>query len=224
MSRMTPRSWSLVVWLRLIVAGCAFASVTPGAGAANDSKALVYRWVDEHGVIHYGDRVPPQYSQQETTVLNGQGVEVGRVSAEKSPAQMEAFAREQEELHKQKQHDDFLLTTYTSIEDIEQLRDERLQQLKGQRVAAEQYVAGLHDRLLALQARAMLFKPYNDGQEARRMPDDLAEQLVRTLNEIRTQRNALTSKDQQETAVRAQFQADIDRYRELRAASTAAAH
>jgi hypothetical protein len=211
------------MWLRLVAAGYALACVTLTAAAANDSKGpVVYRWVDEHGVVHYGDRVPPQYAQREASVLNSQGVEVGRLSAEKTSEQLDAANHEQEELRKQRQHDDFLLATYTSVADIEQLRDERLQQLKGQRVSAEQYLAGLHERLLALQARAMLFKPYSAADQAQRMPDDLAEQLVRTLNEIRTQRTALAAKDRQESAVRAQFQADIDRYRELHAASTAA--
>jgi Domain of unknown function (DUF4124) len=220
---MTLMICSRLFWLRLIAGGYAMACVTLAAGATNDSKGpLVYRWVDEHGVVHYGDRVPPQYSQKEATVLNHQGVEVGRLSAEKSSEEVEAATREQEQLRKQKQHDDFLLTTYTSVEDIEQLRDERLQQLKGQRVAAEQYIAGLHERLLGLQARAMVFKPYSSTSQARRLPDDLAEQLVRTLNEMRTQRTALAAKDEQESSVRAQFQADIDRYRELRSANTAA--
>jgi hypothetical protein len=204
--------------LALVATGFALACVPLGASAANDAKGtVVYRWVDEHGVVHYGDRVPPQYAQKEATVLNDQGVEVGRLSAEKTPEELQASEREEEQLQRQKQHDEFLLTTYTSVADIEQLRDERLEQLKGQRVAAEQYIAGLHERLMTLQARAMEFKPYNAESQARRMPDDLAEQLVRTVNEMRSQRNALAAKDQQESAVRTQFQADIDRYRELRA-------
>jgi len=36
----------------------------------------------------------------------------------------------------------------------------------------EQYLENLHSRLSVLQTRAMLFKPYNPRQEARRMPDD----------------------------------------------------
>ena len=49
------------------------------------------------------------------------------------------------------------------------------------------------------------------------MPDDLAENLVRTVNELRVQSSALTAKSTEETALRAQFQADIERYRELHA-------
>ncbi len=208
-------------WLPLFVAGFSIACFSAGttvldAAPSDSSKGgVVYRWVDEHGVVHYGDRVPPQYAQKEATILNGQGVEVGRLTAERSSAELQTAEREREALERQKQHDDFLMTTYTSVHDIEALRDERLAQLKGQRLAAEQYVAQLHERLLALQARAMLFKPYNTELRAHRLPDDLAEQLVRTLNEMRVQRTALGTRDAQEAAVRAQFQADIDRYREL---------
>jgi hypothetical protein len=49
------------------------------------------------------------------------------------------------------------------------------------------------------------------------MPDDLAENLVRTVNELRAQNAAFASKNAEEAQLRAQFQADIERYRELHA-------
>lgn len=191
------------------------------AHAANktQSGAVSYKWVDENGVVHYGDRVPPQYSKQESIILNSQGVEIGHTEAQKTPEQIAEEQRRAAELLRQKQHDAFLLTTYTSVEDIEALRDERLDQISGQRRAAELYMEGLHSRLTNLQARALKFKPYSSNPKAPRMPDDLAEDLVRTLNEIRTQKKALAARDAEEKALRAQFQADIERYQELRQAS-----
>ncbi len=206
----------------------AIASLLPAAMAllltslpahAGNSGPPVYRWVDEKGVVHYGDRVPPQYAQQESALLNHQGVEVGHTAAQKTPAQLEQEARQQQLVAQQKQRDAFLLTTYTSVKDIEQLRDERLEQMAAQRTAAEQYVASLHERLLGLQTRAESFKPYSAEKKARRMPDDLAEELVHTLNEIRGQRDALAAREREEQEIRTQFQSDIDRYRELRAAA-----
>ncbi len=47
------------------------------------------------------------------------------------------------------------------------------------------------------------------------MPDDLAEDLMRTLNEMRAQNDALRPRMKRKTALRTQFQADIDRYKEL---------
>lgn len=194
----------------LLCAACGFAQGAAGKGE------VAYRWVDEKGVVHYGDRIPPQYATQESVMLNKQGVEIGRTEAQKTPEQLAEEQRAERERQRQKQHDAFLLTTYTSVKDIESLRDERLEQIRGQRRAAEQYIENLHGRLAALQARAFNFKPYSDRPDARRMPDDLAEDLVRTLNELRTQKNALAARDAEEAALRAQFQADIDRFTELR--------
>lgn len=216
---------AMPVWVRL-VAGCAIAMLAvAGVGEAAPKKSpkskgtLSYRWVDENGVVHYGDSVPPQYANQETVVLNEQGIEVGRSSAQKSPEELAKEAERAAAAARQHQHDQFLLTTYTSVRDIEQLRDQRLEQLKGQRLAAELYIEGLESRLSGLQARAMKFKPYSQNPNAHRMPDDLAEEIVRTLNEVNSQRKALEAKAEEEEALRAQFQADIERYKELRSAS-----
>ena len=197
-----------------LAVSCGLACAATNTGSGRSS----YRWVDEHGLVHYGDSIPPQYSQQESSVLNQQGVEVNRHEAQKTLAQLEEDARLGAVRVQQKQRDTFLLTTYTSVKDIEQLRDERLEQKQGQRVASEQYIATLHERLMGLQARAMTFRPYNTAANARRMPDDLAEDVVRTLNEVRSQHSALKRRDADESAMRTQFQADIDRYKELHTA------
>lgn len=202
---------ALAIGLLAAVVGCA----TSAAAATQDSHGVAYKWTDEKGVVHYGDTLPPEYSKAESSILNRQGVEVRRLEAQKTSEQLAAERAQQDALTRQKQHDAFLMSTYTSVADIEALRDERLQQIRGQRSAAEQYVEGLHSRLAALQARAMVFKPYNSQPSARRMPDDLAEDLVRTMNEMRVQRGALAAKDREELTLRSQFQTDIERYREL---------
>src|SRR5471030_651677 len=200
--------------------GLAVLLVGTGLVHAQDSKdkaPVAYRWVDEKGVVHYGDRIPAQDTQKEHAILNREGVEVGRSDAQKSPAQIaEESRRDQEQLRLQ-QHDSFLLTTYTSAKDIEDLRDARLEQLNGQHLAAEQYVENLNTRLAALQSLAITFKPYSARPNARRMPDDVAENLVRALSELRTQRNTLAAKDKEEQAVRTEFNGDIQRYKDLRA-------
>jgi Domain of unknown function (DUF4124) len=204
---------------RILIGVLSVVAVANVASGGNDKGNVAYRWVDDQGVVHYGDRIPPQYAQKEHSVLNSQGVEVRRLDAQKTPEQLAAEERVRQGIIRQKQHDSFLLTTYTSVKDIEALRDVRLAQLQGQRVAAEQYVEGLHSRLGALQKRAMTLKPYSSRPDARRMPDDLAEDLVRTLNELRTQDNVLVTKGEEETTLKAQFQADIERYQELHAAT-----
>ncbi len=166
-------------------------------------------------------RAADEYAQSERRVLNNQGVEVQRVGAEKNAEQLAEQRKHDREIEARAQHDSFLKTTYTSTKDIERLRDERVDQLNGQITAANAYIDSLNARLKTLQERAMHFKPYNTNPDARRMPDDLAEQLVRTANEVRSQRKSLDRRHQEALALRAQFDADISRYRELTANSGA---
>jgi Domain of unknown function (DUF4124) len=200
----------------LVLGLAALAPAGAAAATGNGSNnPVTYRWVDEQGVVHYGDSIPPQYAEKEHALLNKQGVEIAHTAAQLTPEQVAAEAQAQAEALKQQQHDNFLVTTYTSVKDIEALRDVRLDQLQGQRTAAEQYVENLHSRLVALQTRAKHFRPYNSRPDAHRMPDDVAEDLVHTLNEMRTQSNALRAKNEEVSALKAQFELDIDRYREL---------
>jgi hypothetical protein len=214
---------SMRPWLLLCVVLLACASAANAAAPASSTvskKGIAYRWVDENGVVHYGDHVPPEYADKDRSLLNGQGVEVAHIEGERTPEQLKAEQAARAAENAQKQHDHFLMTTYTSVKDIEALRDERLDQMKGQRVAAEQYVDSLRVRLAALQSRALGYAPYSSTPGARRMPDDLAENLVRTVSELRSQNASFAAKNAEEEQLRAQFQADIERYRELHTVRT----
>jgi hypothetical protein len=180
-----------------------------------------YKWVDEHGVTHYGDSVPAQYSQREHSVLNSQGLEVQKRLAEMSPKEAAEYRARQKEEARRKQHDMFLITTYPSVAEIENVRNARLDLINGQITAAEAYINSLATRVDGLKHRALNFAPYNTKPGARRMPDDLAEEMVRALSELRTQNFALTAKRTEFNNVKGQFDEDIKRYRELRGASSA---
>lgn len=196
----------------------ALACVAGPAMAQNGDKGgIAYRWVDEHGVVHYGDSVPPKYARDQRELLNSQGVVVGHVDAEKTPAQLAAQARARAQRQAQKQRDYFLLSTYASVKDIESLRDERLSQLQAQQVAAQQYVDSLQARLTSLESRAQQFKPYSSRSDAPRMPDELAQELVQTASEVRLQDQAIQARTEQEAQVRSQFQSDIQRFEQLKA-------
>jgi hypothetical protein len=192
-----------------------------GAGAAlaqnSDKGGVAYRWVDEHGVVHYGDTIPPQYARNSKQILNSEGVQIGQIDAEKTPQQLAAEAHARARRLAQQQHDYFLLSTYTSVKDIESLRDERLAQIEAQQTAAQQYVESLHSRLSSLQSRAQQFKPYSSRPDAARMPDDLAQELVQTLSEVHVQDQAIEARTEQEAQVKAQFQSDIERFEALKA-------
>ena len=206
------------ILLNLVALSTALGPALPSAaasGATSSSPSQTYRWIDDKGEIHYGDSVPTEYAGRERSVLNGQGVEVGHVDAPKTPAQLAAQAQAEELARQNAQRDQTLLSTYVSVKDIEALRDERLAQIDGQLQATSTYMESLASRLGALQERAQQFKPYSSDPNARRMPDDLAEDLVRTSNELHNQRKGLDDKRREQAEMRAQFESDIQRFREL---------
>lgn len=203
----------------LLLALACLAGPASAWAQSNSSKGEVtYRWVDEHGVVHYGDSVPAKYARDKRELLNSQGVVIGHVDAEMTPAQRAAAARARAKRLAQKQRDYFLLTTYASVKDIRSLRDERLSQLQAQQTAAQEYVQSLNSRLVSLESRAQQYRPYSSRPGAQRMPDELAQELVQTSSEVRLQDQAIEARREQEAQVRSQFQSDIERFEQLKAA------
>jgi hypothetical protein len=198
----------------------ALAAPVEAPATPTDSKgtAQSYKWVDADGTIHYGDRVPVEATGRERAVLNRQGIPVRELEAQKTIAEQEEDARREAESLRQRQHDQFLLTTYATAKDIEQLRDLRLGQIDGMLRAGWLYVDTLEGRLRDLQTRAFAFRPYSERPGAKRLPDDLAEDLVHTLNEAESQRRSLEAKRMEQEAMREQFEADIARFREIKLA------
>jgi Domain of unknown function (DUF4124) len=192
-------------------------ALTASVGVIAAQPGTVYKWTDDKGVVHYGDSVPSEYAQNERSMLNSQGVEVGHIEGTNNSAATAERARVAEAARQKAQHDQFLLATYLSAKDIEQLRDERLGQIEGQIKASAAYIDSLGTRMSALQDRAMHFKPYSTEPNAHKIPDELAEELVHVGDEARNQRRALDIKRKVEVDTRAQFEADIARYRELTA-------
>jgi len=209
------------LFLAMVLSGLMAVSVTLAATPTSNKGATTYKWVDENGVTHYGDHVPTEYSQREQTVLNSQGLELRRRQAEMSPKEAAEYAAKQKDEARRKQHDMFLISTYPSVKEIENVRDVRLDQINGQITAAEAYISSLTTRVEGLKTRALNFAPYNTKPGARRMPDDLAEEMVRAMSELRTQNSALTTKKAEHQGVVAQFDADIKRFKELRTSAAA---
>lgn len=215
------------VLIGLSMAGTADAEKQKSHAKSSSSKSssstnqTTYRWVDEQGITHYGDTVPAEYSQREQSVLNAQGVEVQKKQAEMSPAEAAAYTTKQKEDARRRQHDMFLVSTYSSVADIESIRDTRLDQINGQISASEGYITTLNTRVDGLKQRSLTYAPYNNKPGARRMPDDLAEEMVRALSELRTQNSALGQRRGELQNVIDQFDADIRRFRELRTSAAA---
>jgi len=194
-----------------------------GAASVHAGDGQLYRWVDQDGVVHFGDSIPPEYAKNERHVVNEYGVTVNTLPAQMNEEQLaekrrlEAMAEaEQKRAVELEQRDSILLDTYLSIDEIEALRNRRKELLDGQIRVTEIYLANLREKLKRLQTDASQFQPYNSDPSAPPIHDWLAKELSNTLNSILVYEKTLDDTRVQQTEIVAKFEADIDRFRHLK--------
>jgi hypothetical protein len=205
-----------VAWILCV---CALLAIRVAEGVPappSDGGRVLYKWVDASGVTHYGDRVPPEYASQEQHVLNSRGYEIERRDAQKTPEQVLADERKKLEAQQSQSRDRNLLNTFASVQEIERLRDQRVQLVADQIKVTNQFLETLNGRMKKMRADTLRYRPYSDDPKAPPMPDQMAEDLVRLTTDMRTQQQNLQQKRTEESSMSIQFESDIDRFKELK--------
>ncbi len=210
-------AWSV----RILLPSLVLAMIAGIADAQSESsKRKTYRWVDKNGQVHYGDSVPPEYAEQDRDVLNKQGVPVGReeglITPEEAAAQV-AAAKAAKDEQKRKTRDRVLLQTYQSVQELEVLRDNRLELVDASVTIQEQSLANLRAQRSKYQKQAARYAPVNKDPKAHPLPNELSVDLTRSSSDIQTQAANLDKRRLERENIRLNFEADIKRYKELRA-------
>jgi uncharacterized protein DUF4124 len=190
------------------------------ADAATDAKQKLYRWIDKNGQVHYGDSIPPEYAEQDRDVLNRQGVAIGREEGLITPEEARAKAaadKAAKDIQNQKQRDRTLLQVYQSVEEIEVLRDRRLELIEAQLTIQEQSLANLRAKHALFEKQASRFQPRSKEPDALILPEELGLDLQRSTSDIGTQQQNLEKKRLERETIRTTFGADIKRFKELKA-------
>jgi hypothetical protein len=203
---------------QFVVAVTALATLSANAA----EKPKTYRWVDDQGVVHFGDRVPPEYASNDLSLLNDQGVIVARVAGQKTPEELAEetrvkAAREEENRLREESlmRDRVLLSTYLSVEEIEELRDRRMELVVGQMRVTQIYLDNLREKLLKLEKESQRFSPYSKDADAKPIDEKLARELSDTLDSIALYEKNLEKSQTEQAQLTAKFDADITRFHEL---------
>ncbi len=205
---------------KLLLSAVVLALFAGAAAAQSDKQKKLYRWVDKDGQVHYGDSVPAEYAEQDREVLNRQGVPVGReegtITPEEAAAQAAADKAARDE-QKRKLRDRVLLQTYQSVQELEILRDNRLDLVDAQLTIQEQSLSNLRAQRAQIERMAGRYAPANTAPDAPALPDEVAADLARSASDIATQEANLQRRRDERESIRQNFEADIRRYQELRA-------
>jgi hypothetical protein len=183
--------------------------------------AATYKWVDEKGVVHYTDKIPPEQVDKATVQLDKQGVPVKRIEPAPTPeqkrAKAEAEAREKQ-LAKERElvdrRDRALLSTYTMESEIDLARRRALSTIDQQIQSSTAYTTQLTKRKVELEAKRNAVK---DGA----VPPVLDRELASLETELARQADLVAAKQKEVVLVNVRYDADLKRWRELRAATEA---
>jgi hypothetical protein len=179
----------------------------------------VYRWVDEDGQVHYGDSIPPEYSDLPKQVLNEHAVTVEHLEGRKTEEQLAAEAKAKElEMQKELQlrADKALLATYLSVEEIVMHRDRRIELFQAQSRVTELYLRNLERRLTKLKREASRYRPYSEDPDAPMISDDLVADINETQETIQRHEKNLMKFREDERQMVARFEGDINRFKALK--------
>ena len=203
--------------MRLLLVATASIILVPLAATAAEIQKL-YRWVDDNGVVHYGDLVPPEYAEAEKQVLNTRGVTIdimrGKKTAEEI-AEDKRVAELQRQAQLQRRQDEALLATYLSVDEIILHRDRRVELFQAQSRVTELYLRNMVTRMASLQAEASMYRPYSEDPEAQMIDPELAEDILVTKATIKRHQANLARFHEDELSIVARFDGDIVRFKSL---------
>jgi len=175
--------------------------------------AVMYKWVDENGVTHYGDTIPPEYENRPNEELNKRGVVIKKNDAALTPEQIKA---RDEEIAKRKKRteenrrDAILLGTYSSVEEIDLARDRNLGQIEKVIKDSEAQLKSVEDQLDASRKNLAAYE-----REKQPVPDTLRGDIEILEKNKQDLEVAIVQKRSDADDMRARFEDDKKRYIEL---------
>jgi hypothetical protein len=185
------------------------------AGAA---EAQLYRWVDADGNVHYSDQLPPQALQHDRSVLDSQGRtreqqramadQAAREQALKERAAREAEQRAREE---QDRRDRNLLATYSQVEELEHVRDDRVGAIDAAIAVAEERSERLRRNVADYEQRVKQIEA-----SGRQVPPDVLARLGDARRALVDNESYIDSQREERVRINQRFAADIARFKELR--------
>jgi hypothetical protein len=209
--------------IRIIATTIVLVALAHAAAATAQSRAsreAFFRCKDRNGQTHYSDSMPPQCAGMDTEVLNEHGIQVRLIEGEGTRLKrlereaVETTARKEKE--QRALRDRTLTETYLTVEDIERLRGQRLEQLNAMYRVTEQNLSSLRERQTRLEAQIARFRPYSDKPNAPPLPDHLASEMVNTVKGLRVYQESLAANRKEQKELNERFDSDVRRFKELK--------
>lgn len=183
-------------------------------------EAKLFKWVDKEGVTHYGEVIPPEYADRDSQTLSSKG-QLQQRSEKLNPNDKrgkqeltEAQKAEQDAAAEQKRRDSALLNTYSNEKEIDLALNRNLQLLDA-RVSSFTTMVKSAQETVEMNRKEMEDRTKGGRKAPQSLVDDLASSEAR----LERLKKDLAQSEQEVVNVKARFEADRTRYRELKGIS-----
>jgi hypothetical protein len=178
--------------------------------------AKTYKWVDDKGVTHYGETIPPEYANKDRALLNKSGVVVDKqevLTAEERRAKAAGDAKIRDEAAQardQRRHDKSLIDSYNNVEEIELSRTRSLQQVDARINSISSQLKMDTNNLQSLQKDA-------DSRAASggKIPAGLHDEIKDAQARVRSTQQELDKYKADKLIINTRYDTDKARYKEL---------
>jgi hypothetical protein len=186
----------------------------------------LYKWVDENGAVRYSDQLPPKQTARRHQQLNPQGVVLTTKEAAKSPEEIAIEAEALRKLEKQQREeaslkalqdrqDRVLLLTFSSGEEIEHARENRIETIDSVIRLIQKSIESTRSQLDELTNYAQL----SYTAKGKEVPGGLAQKIEHFQRKIESRNAQLESKEVEKAKIDEKYNQDLARFQLLRSAS-----
>ena len=193
-----------------------FAVMIGGSLLSFSAQAKLYKWVDDRGVTHYGETIPPEYANKDRSELGRSGRIINTTNVltpEEHRAKEAADIQRKADLdteRNKKLRDSSLLNTYSNVKEIDLARARNLQQIDARAQVATKQLNEAKSALAAVQARADAHT-----QAGKPIPSYLKEDLESTQANAAKLAKELADTNAEKASLEARYDSDKARYKEL---------
>ena len=181
-------------------------------------QAKMFKWVDENGQMHFGDKIPQQYQVKEHEELNDRGVSIKQLAAAKTPSEKSEERRLEKERKKaalaeenQKKLDRELLDIYSTERDLIVARDSRLNAIATQVQMSEAIISASNKKIESMEKQVIDIKA-----EKREVPIYLYNRIDSEKQEVAVQTKVMNNHKKRSAEILEKYNGYIERFRVVR--------
>jgi len=178
-------------------------------------QAKMYKWVDEEGQIHFGDKIPAKYLAKEHDELNEKGMMSKHQMAVKTAAEKAEERRLENERKKialeekkKKQLDRELLDIYSTERDLIIARDTRLDAIAAQIQQSKTFISDSNKKIESMEKQVAQIKTSN-----REVPADLYNRIEDVRQQVASQGKVIDSHKKRSDEISEKYNGYIERFR-----------